>query len=169
LNGKAVLGVDTGAATGAWAAISGTEGVIALGDLPTHKIALSTGRLRVEFDPHGFAQVVRELRPRHAMVETVHGMPRQGVASTFRLGYSAGALYGVLATLEIPVTFCTPQKWQGHHHIQRGPDDAVKRALQLFPSLHSQLARKRDNHRADAILIASYGLAVLAQQERTAA
>jgi crossover junction endodeoxyribonuclease RuvC len=159
-----ILGIDPGAATGAWGIIDSTKGVIALSDLPTHKIALSTGRLRVEFDPHGFAQVVRELRPRHAIVEAVHAMPKQGSASTFRLGYAAGAIYGVLATLEIPVTFCTPQRWQGHHHIQRGPDDAVKRALQLFPNLQPQLARKKDHHRADAILIASYGLSTLGQQ-----
>jgi crossover junction endodeoxyribonuclease RuvC len=53
-----------------------------------------------------------------------------------------------------------PIDWQRHHHIGKAPDEARRRAVQLYPELHPQLARKRDHHRADALLLARYGLAV---------
>jgi hypothetical protein len=36
--------------------------------------------------------------------------------------------------------------------------------VQLYPTLAPMLARKRDHHRADALLLACYGRAVLRQE-----
>jgi hypothetical protein len=52
--------------------------------------------------------------------------------------------------------------WQRHHRIGQGPDDAKRRALQLFPGIAGQLKLRRDSHRADAILIAAYGIVTTA-------
>jgi crossover junction endodeoxyribonuclease RuvC len=95
------------------------------------------------------------------VIEQVAAMPRQGVTSTFRFGYACGAIYGLVAAMHLPVSFVTPQRWQQHHRIGRGPDDAVRRAVQLYPALHEHLKLRRDHHRADAVLIASYGLSIL--------
>jgi hypothetical protein len=95
----------------------------------------------------------------HVFIEQLGAMPKQGISSTARLNYTAGALYGVVVASGLPVTFVLPLVWQRHHRIGRGPDDAKRPALQLFPAIADQLARKRDGHRADALLIAAYGLA----------
>jgi hypothetical protein len=50
-----------------------------------------------------------------------------------------------------------PKAWQHHHGIGPTPDAARQRAVQLYPALAPRLARKADAHRADALLIASYG------------
>jgi crossover junction endodeoxyribonuclease RuvC len=76
----------------------------------------------------------------------------------FRFGQASGAIYGLLVGLGLPVSFVLPQAWQRHHGIGPSPDAARQRAKELFPSLAAQLARKRDGNRADAVLIAVFGL-----------
>jgi hypothetical protein len=41
--------------------------------------------------------------------------------------------------------------------IGASPDAARQRAVQLYPALAPMLSRKRDQHRADALLLACYG------------
>jgi len=85
-------------------------------------------------------------------------MPKQGISSTARFAHACGAIYGAVVAMSLPVIFITPQRWQQYHRIGRGPDDAVRKVMQLYPTLHEHLNRKKDHHRADAVLIASYGL-----------
>jgi crossover junction endodeoxyribonuclease RuvC len=160
LAGMFLCGIDPGT-VGAFAVVDDTGEVVGIGDLPTHTVARANGRLKVELDSHGFAQLLREARVQRVIIEQVSAMPRQGVSSTFRFGYAAGTVYGVVAALGLPMNFVTPQKWQQHHRIRKGPDDAVRKVLQLYPALHENLKRKKDQHRADAVLIALYGLAML--------
>ena len=49
---------------------------------------------------------------RLAALEKVGAMPGQGVVSMFTFGHAAGAVAGVLAALEVPVTLVTPQRWK---------------------------------------------------------
>ena len=59
------------------------------------------------------------------------------------------------------MTFATPQEWQRFQHIGAAPDAARQRAVQLYPQLAPMLARKKDHNRADALLLAVYGLHIL--------
>jgi hypothetical protein len=63
--------------------------------------------------------------------------------------------------MNIAVNFVTPQRWQKYHRIGPGPDAAVQKAIQLYPNLHAQLVRKKDHHKADAALIAAFGVSLL--------
>lgn len=47
-----------------------------------------------------------------AMIEKVHSMPQQGVASTFKFGVSYGGLRMALIAVGIPFEEVTPQAWQ---------------------------------------------------------
>ena len=76
----------------------------------------------------------------------------------FRFGEAAGAIYGLLVGMNLPVTFVRPQQWQRFHQVGAAPDAARQRAMQLYPALASFLARKRNHHRADALLLGHYGL-----------
>lgn len=49
-----------------------------------------------------------------AVIENVHSMPGQGVASTFKFGKNFGEWLAILASLGIPYVEISPQKWQKH-------------------------------------------------------
>lgn len=88
-----------------------------------------------------------------AVIEKVHSMPRQGVASTFKFGRSFGFLEACLVCCHIPYTLVTPQKWQGYLDCKTGGDKNVtKKAAQMrWPG------QKFTHAIADAVLIAEYG------------
>jgi hypothetical protein len=67
-----------------------------------------------------------------------------------------------------PMTLVSPKTWQRHHGIGPAPDEARRRAGQLYPDAAAALSRRRDGNRADALLIAAYGLHQLSQRELAA-
>ena len=94
----------------------------------------------------------------HVYVELVHAMPKQGTVSMFSFGMSYGIVKGILAALDLPVTYVTPQSWQKHMQVPKGGKDASRfRALQLLPRYAAAFQRVRDNGRSDAALIALFG------------
>ena len=88
----------------------------------------------------------------------VHAMPGQGVTSMFSMGVGVGLWRGILAALNIPYEHPTPQKWKKVmlDGMGKGKDASRLRAIQLFPHLADQLSRKKDDGRADALLLAEY-------------
>ena len=156
-----VLGIDPGI-SGALAALDNL-GNLVVEDFPTHAVKTSLGRARHELDLVQLAQFIQGIAAviDHVFIERVNAMPGQGVTSMFRFGYAAGAVHGVVAALGLPFTFVTPQSWQKAQGVGPGADAARQRASQLFPQYAGELARKKDQHRADATLIARYGLAAL--------
>jgi crossover junction endodeoxyribonuclease RuvC len=85
-------------------------------------------------------------RPAHALIERGQAMPKQGASSGFKYGRAIGAIEAAITCSEIPVTIVEPSAWKKFHRL-RGKDkeSARHRALQLFPSAHTVLARKRDH------------------------
>jgi crossover junction endodeoxyribonuclease RuvC len=161
-------GLDPGL-NGALAVLDDSGGVSSVLDLPVHIVGTARGKRRAELDTHRIAELLRSTPVDHVFIEQVSAMPKQGVTGVFRFGYSAGVLDGIVVTLGLPLTFVRPQAWQRHHGIRGSADEARRRCLQLYPSIGEQLRRVKDCHRADAILIAAYGLATLTSQEKHAA
>ena len=94
-------------------------------------------------------------QPVHAYIERAQAMPKQGASSGFKYGRATGAIEGALACCEIPTTIVEPSIWKRAHHLRGGDKESARqRALQLFPTAHALLARKRDHGRAEAALIA---------------
>jgi len=57
------------------------------------------------------------------------------------------------------MTIIEPTAWKKAHHLRGGDKEGGRqRALQLFPSAHALLARKKDHGRAEAALIALAGV-----------
>jgi len=108
--------------------------------------------MATRFRPYTFAPVL-------VYIEQVHSMPGQGVRSMFSMGYGVGAWEGLLAGFNFSYTRVHPQRWKKVMLDGMGHDkDAGRlRAMQLFPGIADQLARKKDDGRADALLIAEYG------------
>ena len=96
--------------------------------------------------------------PQHALIERAQAMPKQGASSGFKYGRATGALEGVLACCEIPMTIVEPSVWKKFHQLRGGDKEAARqRVLQLFPAAHALLARKKDHGRGEASLIALFG------------
>ena len=93
------------------------------------------------------------------VLESVHSMPKQGVASSFSFGQGLGMWQGIIAALGLPLEMPSPQRWKKEMLADQGKDKDASRfkAIHLFPSLASQLSRKKDDGRAEALLLAEYG------------
>ncbi len=149
-----VIGIDPGSASGAVAWLH-AEGRAAVSDLP-----LIAGAL----DPHALRSLLLDTpEPATAVyVEHVSAMPRQGVASTFKFGRAVGAIWATVSLAGLRLELVTPTEWKRWHRI--GPEKEHARALAIrrFPALASDMARKKDADRAEALLIGAFGLHMLA-------
>ena len=148
------IGIDPGI-SGALAWIRYGK-VLKVEDMPT--IPKSTGK-GLQVDANGLSTLLAGNGSCHVFVEAVHAMPGQGVTSMFSFGKSAGIIEGILAAYEIPYSLITPQKWKKRFGLT-GKDKDASRGLCLreHPEIADRLTRKKDNGRADAILIAKYGV-----------
>jgi crossover junction endodeoxyribonuclease RuvC len=115
-----------------------------------------------QVDTRNLAELIRSYQSDFALtawLENVHSMPREGVSSAHKFGRCWGAVDGVLGALGIATNLVTPQKWKRDAGlIGRDKDAGRLLALRLFPSLAGELKRKKDHGRADALLIARYGM-----------
>jgi crossover junction endodeoxyribonuclease RuvC len=97
------------------------------------------------------------------VIERAQAMPKQGASSGFKYGRATGAIETVITCCEIPMTIIEPSMWKRFHHLPgKDKETARQRALQLFPTAHAWLARKKDHGRAEAALVALYGAHQLA-------
>ena len=91
------------------------------------------------------------------VIEQVSAMPGQGVTSMFNFGQSFGILKGISSAMQLPVYFVRPTKWKKYFNLINSEKDASRtRAIEIFPYFSSQLSKKKDCNKADAILIASF-------------
>ena len=91
------------------------------------------------------------------VIEQVSAMPGQGVTSMFNFGQSFGILKGICAAMQLSVHFVRPAKWKKYFNLINSEKDASRtRAIEVFPYFSSQLSKKKDSNKADAILISSF-------------
>ena len=91
------------------------------------------------------------------IIEQVSAMPGQGVTSMFNFGQSFGILKGICSAMRLPMYFVRPAKWKKYFNLINSEKDASRtRAIEIFPYFSSQLSKKKDSNKADAILIANF-------------
>jgi crossover junction endodeoxyribonuclease RuvC len=91
------------------------------------------------------------------VIEQVSAMPGQGVTSMFNFGQSFGILKGICSAMRLSMHFVRPAKWKKYFNLINSEKDASRtRAIEIFPYFSSQLSKKKDSNKADAILIASF-------------
>ena len=91
------------------------------------------------------------------VIEQVSAMPGQGVTSMFNFGQSFGILKGICSAMQLPVFFVRPARWKKYFNLINSQKDASRtRAIEIFPYFSTQLSKKKDSNKADAILIASF-------------
>jgi crossover junction endodeoxyribonuclease RuvC len=147
-----ILAIDPGA-TGALAFFDPAAGTLEVVDMPTVTVKRGA-KLKNEISPQMLAAIVSARNPAMAVLEKVGAMPGQGVSSMFQFGRGVGIVEGVLAALHVPTDYVTPQAWQKALNARSGKDGNRQRAAELFPAYAHLFARKKDDGRADAALMA---------------
>lgn len=86
-------------------------------------------------------------------IESVHSMPKQGVASSFKFGKSYGFLLGLLTALQVRYINPTPQSWQKEMNCRTKGDKNISKAEahRRWPKYIADITHKT----ADAMLIAA--------------
>jgi crossover junction endodeoxyribonuclease RuvC len=129
-------------------------------DMPTHEITRGRKKKR-DLDPR---QLVAELSGQgieHAFIEDVYAMPGQGVSGVFAFGQCKGALIGILAALDIPITRVPPRIWKTALQVPAAKDGARARASQLLPRCARHWPLVKHHGRAEAALLALYGTRII--------
>lgn len=147
-----IIGIDPGI-KGGLAQVDTIAGRFTVASFPTMSD-------KNDYDVEALADRIRGCGPDMAYLEQVHSMPRQGVSSTFFFffGKGYGILIGILSTLEVPIVYVTPQKWKKHFNLSSDKDESQALATQLYPNLAPAWKLKKHNGRAEAALIAGYGI-----------
>lgn len=112
-----------------------------------------------EVDAWGLAIVLSNWGPvDRVVIEAVAAFPKNGSIGNFKLGRALGVVQGVTAVLQRPVAYVRSTIWTKHHRV--GSDKGLhrRRACELWPESADLFARAKDHGRADAALIAEYGL-----------
>lgn len=141
-----IAGIDPGF-TGAIAFLSDSS--LSVYDLPIKKIM---NKKQV------CGKQLTKLFKKHAVdicvIEDVHSMPDQGVASTFTFGYNAGILLGVAEALGIKVLKVKPAAWKSALNLSKDKKKSLALAIKLFPEYKDLFKRAKDDGRAEAALLA---------------
>lgn len=150
------IGIDPGV-TGAIALLSPEGDLDDLLDMPTMIVTGTRQKINSAELGKVFSRWLN-LPGLTAIVENVASMPNDGGKQAFSFGKSCGIIEGVLGALQIPITFVTPQVWKRRANIPPKAQKDFSRTIaqQLYPL--ASLDRKKDVGRADAILIARFGL-----------
>jgi len=128
-------------------------------DMPTMEV---DGR--PEIDARAIAVFIRERRGAHpgaevlACIERVRAMPaqgrKQGAQSSMNFGDNYGKAKAVLELLGIPTIRAEPLSWKRRFGLVGQDKDACRLlAIQRFPAAAHYLTRKKDDGRADALMI----------------
>jgi hypothetical protein len=98
--------------------------------------------------------------------EKVGAMPRQGSQSGFRFGQADGKVRGIVEAHGLPIIEVRPEHWKKDLGLTFAKEDEVTHAekkaaalalaIETFPAAADSLQRKKDDGRADALLIAHW-------------
>lgn len=139
------LGIDPGF-SGAWGLIDHHGQYRGCGDMHhTDKYLLTQ---------FVFEEIVDALHgdDHEVVVETVHSMPKQGVASSFKFGVAYGGAVALAERLNSAWHMVTPQVWKKALKLDSDKQKSLALARQLWPE--APLKRQKDNGRAEALLMA---------------
>tara|TARA_Y100000590_G_scaffold213292_1_gene241658 strand:+ start:15052 stop:15546 length:495 start_codon:yes stop_codon:yes gene_type:complete len=93
----------------------------------------------------------------YVVIEQVSAMPGQGVTSMFNFGQSFGVIKGICSAMQLSTYYIRPVKWKKYFGLIKSEKDASRtKVIEIFPYISSNLSKKKDANKADAILIASF-------------
>jgi crossover junction endodeoxyribonuclease RuvC len=115
--------------------------------------------IKTEPQAHLMAAALRAWMPIDlAIIEQVHGRPGEAVGAVGSFMRARGQAEGACAGLGVLFQLVDAAKWTRDMKVGKGDDAGRMRALALCPTVADQLAKKKDHNRADALLLALWGL-----------
>lgn len=172
---RLTFGIDPGLSGAVATLVDGEPGPIL--DMPTFHNGTAN-----EIDARALAEFLRGMREQHpgafvsACIERVRAMPStgperrtMGAQSSFNFGDGFGQVKAVFRVLGIATVMVEAQSWKRRYCLI-GQDKDVGRqlAIRRFPTMAEPLKRKKDNGRADALLIALWHESTSTQGARAA-
>lgn len=162
-----VLGVDPGL-TGALALLDDRGRFLTISDMPIMSRGVKSGKSQNCVNYKGLQLLIDAWRAEYgeivAYVENIHAMPGQGVTSMFNMGDTFGAIKAILACEDIETYYITPQSWKKHFKLTSDKEQCRAYAIRTCPQAAQYLDRKKDHNRAEALLIARYGVKLYESQ-----
>ncbi|RZZ90616.1 hypothetical protein [Pseudoxanthomonas winnipegensis] len=161
MTARITLGADPGLSGAIAALIDGQAGPIL--DMPQ----MAVGN-KHEVDARAIAVFVRGLKAAHpgavvsGCVERVRAMPpregrRPGAQSSMNFGESYAKVKAVFEVMGVPFSLAEPASWKRHFGLIGQEKDASRQlAIVLFPAAAAELKRKKDDGRAEALLLARW-------------
>lgn len=141
-----ILAIDPGSRGAlAWVDHDGT--LLDVADIPSIEVR---GRNRV--DAAAFADLFYRRAISIVIIEGVGAMPKQGVASSFAFGYSAGLCEGIAAGFGLPVQIIFAATWKRRAGVSRDKGAARQMAIRYWPKSSGWFSRAKDDGRAEAAL-----------------
>ena len=111
-----------------------------------------------EVNSWALADLFREFTPTSTYIESQNSF-KMGRQTAFMYGGGYFAILAVLATLKLPYKKVSPAKWKKDFRLKGGDKAASCRvASELFPDNASDFKNAKDHGRAEALLIAKWGL-----------
>ena len=154
------IGIDPGVG-GAIAAVNSKGRLYRIWDTPVTEVKKGKKKQR-QYLIASMAELLRSIpqdRIRVVGLELVHAMPKNGSVANFALGRGSGLWEGVVCGVGLPLEHVTPQAWKKELLGQGAGGDksaSIVRAQQVYPQAVKYLTRKKDDGRAEALLIAEY-------------
>lgn len=120
--------------------------------------------MKQELNAAWLRDLLRKFSPHRVYLEHVTAMPSgaerrgMGAASAFQFGGMFFGIKAVVACCDIPLELVVPVVWKKHHGLKGSNKERSRQlAIKLFPEASLSLQRKKDENRAEAMLIAAYG------------
>lgn len=151
-----VGGIDPGAG-GALAFIDHRRWTLEVHDMPTFWEEVK-GKKRRRVDVSALSTILNEQNLRLISTEKVHAMPQMDVKSIFSFGRFYGQIEALAAAIDVERMETDPAVWKRTMQVDSDKDYSRKRCGLLVPAATPILTRKTDHDRAEAILLAFYGL-----------
>lgn len=158
------MGIDPGL-TGAVALYNPlTKTIQNIFDVPlikpsTVKLPTANKTEKSRIDVYALANVIALYATQVALacIESPNAMPDQGVTSSFNFGKTCGMVEGIVAANCIPMFGVKPSVWKHILKLTHEKDLSLKLATKMFPDKAAMFARKKDDGRAEAALLAFFG------------
>lgn len=146
---KTILGIDNG--------LSGCLAFYDEAELMLYDMPVFEGD-RKSLDLQRIKSTIELQAPDLAYIEKLTPMPKVSGLTGFSMGHSEGAIRGILTCMNIPYVMVRPAVWKKFFNCPAEKDQARAKASELLPQFSHNWPLKRHDGRAEAGLIALYGM-----------
>jgi crossover junction endodeoxyribonuclease RuvC len=160
-----VIAIDPGL-SGAIAAEE-QDGSVSVIDLPTQYLFAKN---KNEIDGQRLAENLAPYAKHTVILEDVHSYgARDGSVASFSFGRTKGIIEGVCYALGMTIVYVSPQRWKADLCLTNNGQKLSKEELKelsrieakmLYPELADKLKRKKDDGRAEALLLLKWGTTI---------